>query len=212
LTAHMRPDRGSRAATREPTDVARVQLRPVGFAMALAMTALLLQLFHAVTTPILEYDRAALAQGQWWRLATGHLVHLSWAHLWLNLAGLALIWVLFRNALTTLGWIAALSGSMFGVSLGLLLLQPNLVTYVGLSGVLHGLMSAGATAAVRRGERAAIIMLVALGAKIGFESVHGAASATEALIGGRVVTAAHLYGAISGILVALAVPRRLVRQ
>ena len=36
---------------------------------------------------LLQYDRAALAAGEWWRLVTAHLVHLGWDHLALNVAG-----------------------------------------------------------------------------------------------------------------------------
>ena len=36
-----------------------------------------------------RYERDAIASGDTWRLATGHLVHLSWGHFFLNMAGLA---------------------------------------------------------------------------------------------------------------------------
>ena len=38
-----------------------------------------------------RYDRGALASGELWRLVTAHLVHLSWGHLWLNLAALVMM-------------------------------------------------------------------------------------------------------------------------
>src|SRR5262245_20822538 len=45
----------------------------------------------------LSYDRAALADGQWWRVISGHFVHLDADHLFVNLMGLVLMWALFAR-------------------------------------------------------------------------------------------------------------------
>jgi hypothetical protein len=80
-----------------------------------------------------------------WRFLTaiaGQLGHLSANHIIFNLAAMALItWGLapWWNSKQWLGW-AALSAT--GVALGLVL-TPSIQWYVGLSGMLHGLLMAG---------------------------------------------------------------------
>src|SRR6185312_11956554 len=46
---------------------------------------------------LLRYDRAGLADGQWWRLLTAHVVHLDLEHAALNTLGLVLMWALFAR-------------------------------------------------------------------------------------------------------------------
>jgi membrane associated rhomboid family serine protease len=41
-------------------------------------------------TAVLEYDRAAVAAGEIWRLLTGHLTHWSFDHLFWDVLGLAI--------------------------------------------------------------------------------------------------------------------------
>src|SRR5271169_3004971 len=48
-------------------------------------------------TLLLQYDRAAIGAGGWWRLLTAHLVHLDAHHLVLNELGLVLLWALFAG-------------------------------------------------------------------------------------------------------------------
>ena len=42
----------------------------------------------------LEFNSQLIEQGQLWRLFTSQFVHANWAHLGLNCAGIALIWLL----------------------------------------------------------------------------------------------------------------------
>src|ERR1700680_271127 len=56
---------------------------------------LLLALGGARTVAALRYDRNALLDGQWWRLASAHLVHLGLRHTLLNALGVVLLWALF---------------------------------------------------------------------------------------------------------------------
>ena len=89
---------------------------------------------------ILRFDRAALGQGQLWRLWTGHWVHLSHSHLGWNLTAmvLAATWLeLIRpNSLLRFAAVAAPL-----LSLGLLALDANLAFYGGLSGVGTGVIT-----------------------------------------------------------------------
>ena len=150
---------------------------------------------------LLRYERIAILQNhQYWRLITGHLVHGSWQHVWLNLAGLLLMSALFLNTYTVWQWICIGLISMFTIDLGLLCLMPQLLWYVGLSGVLHGILSAGAMAWWRAGSRpmAAMLAVTVLG-KLIWEQWQGALPLSGSL---NVIVNAHLYGAAGGLIAA----------
>jgi rhomboid family GlyGly-CTERM serine protease len=162
-----------------------------------------------------SYDRAAIGSGQVWRLITGNLVHLGWAHLWPNLLALLLIGGLLEEFLNPLEWLAASIVTGVAISAGLYLFQPDTQWYVGLSGVLHGLVACGAV--MMMGARAAALgasLGVGLALKLVWEQVYGPVPLTAASVGGAVVVPAHLYGAIAGAIAGLAfwiVRRRTAR-
>jgi rhomboid family GlyGly-CTERM serine protease len=145
----------------------------------------------------LRYQRTALAQHQWWRLLSAHLVHLGAAHALLDCAGLALIWSLFAREFSPRRWLIILLCSALGIDAGLWFLAPNVEWYLGASGVLHGALAAGAVAWYRRGDWMGLVVLVLLVVKLGYEQLHG----TSLLAPGMpVVPQAHLYGALGGLI------------
>ena len=151
-----------------------------------------------------SYDRAAVESGQAWRLLTAHLVHLGWGHLWPNLLALLLIGGLLEEFLKPLEWLVASVVTAVAISLGLYLLDPGTQWYVGLSGVLHGLVACGAvTMLAARQIRFGGVLGAGLALKLAWEQVYGGIPLTAASVGGAVVVAAHLYGAISGALAGL---------
>jgi len=152
-----------------------------------------------------RYDRTALEAGQWWRLVTGHLVHLGWGHLWPNLLALVLIGGLVEWFLEPLEWVAATVTAALGIDAGLYAFDPGVQWYVGLSGVLHGLVACGALMMLRaRDFRIGAALALGLVAKLAFEQLHGPLPFTQASAGGPVIIAAHLYGTLSGTLAAIA--------
>lgn len=145
----------------------------------------------------LRYDRAAVLNGEWWRLFTAHLVHLGWAHCLLNLMGLALC-VMFASGFRSLrAWAGALTVLPLGIGLLLLLVSPEVADYAGLSGVLYGLFILALAPAARRGDALAWIALVVVSARIGWQMLDASGTAKSALFDGYVVAPGHLYGAIS---------------
>ena len=153
----------------------------------------------------LRYDRAAILDGELWRVLTAHLVHLGWKHLLMNVAGLALIWLLFGRLLSTLQWVAVVMVCALGVSAGLLAFHPGIDWYVGMSGVLHGMFVAGALASLARGYRAEAVLLGLVIIKLIWEQIYGPLTSSQEMAGGFVVVDAHLYGALAGMIVAAAV-------
>lgn len=146
---------------------------------------------------LLRFQRQSILDGEWWRLISGHWVHLGWPHTFLNLAGLVLVMTIFNGVLSPLGWAVTGLGSMLAIDLGFLWMRPDLGWYVGLSGVLHGWMAAGLLLMPPRAERWLLLGLLAL--KLGYEQLFGALPMTESSAGGIVVVDAHLLGAIGGL-------------
>lgn len=173
----------------------RANLRPLlSWAAAVAGVAILLQLAGGPEAWRLE---RGLAAAEPWRLLAGHLVHVGWVHLGLNLAGLALVLALTGTALSPGQWTFVFLCCALGIDLGLLLRSPGIEWYAGLSGVLHGLLAAGALALLGRSPGTGGLLLGGLALKLWLEQAGSPGPAT-ALVGAPVVAEAHLYGALSG--------------
>jgi rhomboid family GlyGly-CTERM serine protease len=144
---------------------------------------------------LLRFDRGALAQGQWWRLATAHLVHLDLRHALLNTAGLVLMWALFARDYTPRQWLIVTLAAVAAIDAGLWFADSTVLWYVGSSGALHGVMAAGAVAHIHRGERGGWILAALLALKVLYEQLWGALP-----LSGHdpVVVDAHLYGVLGG--------------
>jgi rhomboid family GlyGly-CTERM serine protease len=150
---------------------------------------------------LFEYARPQILQGEWWRLVSGHLVHLGWHHLVMNLLGFWLIWHLFLSKENPLAYcIYRLPLLTIGTSLGLLLLSPEVVWYRGFSGILHGLLSLALLHQLRQQAVMNTLLLILLAAKLVWEQTTGPLPGSEPWIDGRVIVDAHLYGALCGVI------------
>jgi rhomboid family GlyGly-CTERM serine protease len=181
---------------RAPTAVSSIQ---GAWLVGLLATVLVLLWFAGdATRNLLRYERTAVLQGEYWRLLTGHLVHGSGQHLLLNAVGLGLIAALFPREYSLRGWLLILASSVVLIDLGFVFLEPQLQWYVGLSGVLHGALAAGAIGWWQHESRplALALTLVLIG-KLTWEQWHGALPLSGDM---PVVVDAHLYGAIGGAL------------
>lgn len=176
------------------------QLRPHYLPLLLVMCVTLIALGGSEFAELFRFEREAVLQGQFWRLFSGHLAHLGWSHLWLNIGGLVLIWTLVGNCFTTQRWVIIIAGSALGIDLGLLIFNPELAWYVGLSGILHGMFVAGAIAEARDGKRSSYALLILVAAKLIWEQMAGPLPGSEATAGGAVIIDAHLYGGLCGML------------
>ena len=151
---------------------------------------------------LLRYQRDAIAAGQWWRLLSAHWVHLGVRHALYNVAGLALLWAMLARLYTPWQWLLIVLAALLAIDAGLWLLRPDVLWYVGASGVLHGLWAAGALAEWRARLWHTWPLLLALILKLTVEHYSGR---SVVLSGAPVVLIAHLYGALGGALAALAV-------
>jgi len=187
------------------------RLRISAWIAPLGLSGLLLALFlgGAGVTAALRYERALVLAGEWWRLVSGHFVHADVAHLGWNVFGILLVWLLFAREFCLRDWLRILLASTAAIGAGFLLFEPGLDWYVGFSGLLHGCMAAGLFAWLRS-ERDPLTALVAVlfAAKLAWEHVAGALPFTSASLSLPVVHEAHTYGALGGLVAALALNRQ----
>lgn len=183
----------------------RATLRIAGIA------ALILAGAQLVGIEVLQYQRERVLEGQLWRLLSAHAVHLGWRHFLLNLLALVLILAIFPDSLRRGAAVWLIFASLAAIDGGLLLLRPEILWYVGLSGVLHGLLAGACVLTARRREGRVLLLL--LGAKLLWEQRYGALPSTATIAGGPVLVDAHLFGAIGGLVCAgMVLLRRRQRQ
>ncbi|WP_420429730.1 rhombosortase [Algiphilus sp.] len=152
---------------------------------------------------LVYHRQKMIEQAQWWRMWSGHLVHWTPYHFALNALGL-LVWVLLCPRRWTLTqWIVILAWLGGGVSLWLLLVQPDMIRYAGFSGVLHGLFLMGLVPQAARRDRIALLCLLYLVVKIIWEQALGVPLSDAERIGAAVATDAHLAGVLAAVMLLL---------
>lgn len=164
---------------------------------------LVLGWFSSSAPNALEFDRLRIAEGEWWRLLTGNLVHYGGYHLAMNLAALLVCGYLFFVRCSVWFYSGLLLFSGLCVGLGVYLGTPEFAYYRGLSGVLHGLITFGLLYSIRQTPwiNGAGLVLVA-GKLLHEQSETYQATDLQQLLPVPVVVDAHLYGAISGVIFA----------
>jgi rhomboid family GlyGly-CTERM serine protease len=147
-----------------------------------------------------------LAPAQPWRWWSGAWVHWSLGHLGANLAGTALIAALGARARAdradAWAWFAAWPLTQLG-----LLLQPSLLHYGGLSGVLHAGVVIAAIGLVQResGLRRAVgwLILCGVAVKVGLEQPWQGVLRHNPGWQIAIAPAAHFSGALAGLVCGL---------
>ena len=111
-------------------------------------------LIHGEVRTSLLFLPAAVKAGQWWRMASFPLIHLSWYHLLLDAGGFLLVYHSLeeRRVLLRLMYVA---GAGAGSLLLTLALEPEISHrgLAGLSGVAHGLMAVSALEMLRQPDQ-----------------------------------------------------------
>ena len=153
----------------------------------------------------LVYDRAAILHGEWWRLWTGNFVHFGWLHFALDTGLWFLIgWTLVYNYKNRLN-AAALALMPLAVTLTILVFDPGMMRYGGISGMNVGFVVWLALAGWQRSRRDWFWP--------GILGIHIAEMIYEACIGGQgggmirfnepgisVAWLAHVGGAVFGVV------------
>jgi hypothetical protein len=127
---------------------------------------------------------------------------------WLTL----LPWIDGREEfLRTLDWLWLILISALTIDAGLYWVSADVVWYVGLSGVLHGIWAGAGVSAWHIDPRQAAVLTALIVAKLAYETLVGAVPLTGTVAAGPVIAVAHAYGAMGGAsfgLAALAIRSR----
>jgi len=169
---------------------------------ALVVLMLVLGVAHTWVNPWLRYDREAIEAGQLWRLWTCHLVHLNLWHALLNLTGLTLCGYFFSDLLTRRILWLWLGVSSTGVGAAFYLIDTHLGWYVGLSGILHGLLVICLLVGWRGNPWLHSFVLLAIAGRLFWEQMPDYnVNYLRDVIDGRVYVNAHLYGSLFGVVI-----------
>lgn len=167
--------------------------------LILFLTSCFLQAFDLVDS--WRFNRSLVEQGDVWLLFSGHIVHLNWSHWLLNMAGLSIVAFFFSGHASVKQWLLVILVSAGVISVGIWWWLTDIRFYVGLSGVLHGLFLYGALREIRFYPASGYVLVTVLIGKLLWEFFNGPLPGSEDMAGGRVLTEAHLLGAIGGISV-----------
>ena len=151
-------------------------------------------------TEIFVYQRQLIAQGEVWRLVTGHLLHTNGFHLLLNLAALLMLWALHGRFYHIKNYCALFLFCALTTSIGIYYFNSSLIQYVGLSGVLHGIFVFGALMDIKAKDKTGYLLFIGVWLKIAHEQMYGASTDVSDLIEASVAVDAHLWGAVGGLL------------
>lgn len=183
---------------------------PICLIMAVRIPILIFGILPALLAAVpqfheaLLFDRAALAEGQLWRLWTGHWIHFSSSHLFWNVAALVISGAWLEAVRP--GWMlryTALAAPL--ISIGLLVFEPNMTNYGGLSGLGTGIVAQLGFCLVinRENDRwAGIGILVLVAIKLWHDSAQGTAllsnfASTEIVM----APTSHLIGALLALVI-----------
>jgi len=169
-------------------------------APAIIITFTLLAFIFPEWLTALEFNHQAIKQGELWRLLTGHFYHTNDIHMVLNIGALILLWGLHHRYYSLQKYLILFVLISLATSIALLQFS-DILLYVGLSGVLHGMFIHGALSDINYGDKTGYLLLIGAIFKIGHEQVFGASSQVESLINANVAIDAHLYGAIAGLII-----------
>lgn len=166
--------------------------------LLLSCMATVMYLLLGPAPEALVFDRVAIAQGEWWRLITGHWVHSDLDHAVWDIGAFALMGFLFERRLGNHLLPILLLGSL-GVNAWVWWGDPSLGYYCGLSGILNTMMAVGLMQ-LWRDSRHPLVLITGLGfvAKIMVELLGGQIALTSTAW--PEVPEVHAVGLLCGML------------
>jgi rhomboid family GlyGly-CTERM serine protease len=172
---------------------------------ALALILLNLGLWQGEPNAGLVYFPDRIADGEWWRLLTHPLIHVSQYHLMLDGAAFLLLYATLNTGALwrRLGYVVACGAGSLLLSQALSSIVP-VSGLCGLSGIAHGLMAVGSLEMlwVRSSRKVGALILSTVILKSLIELLSGDVLFSSQHVGsiGRPVVESHAGGVIGGII------------
>jgi rhomboid family GlyGly-CTERM serine protease len=158
--------------------------------------------FLLAHTELMSWNKQLIAEGEYWRIVSGNFSHNNLIHWLMNIATLVLVYFVFDDRLSNKHFM--LLSTSLCITGGGLLWFVRYDEYVGLSGLIHGLIAYAAMVDLLTDKkRVGSIVLAGLSAKLLMEQLYGGDPWVTDLIGINVAIDAHLLFAVLGISFAL---------
>jgi len=168
----------------------------------LGLLCLIIYAITANSITTVDYNRELIINGEYWRLLSGNFNHTNIYHLLLNVTALAVIGGLHYRYYSSGTFILLILLLSLGVGVGILLLSPGTQLYVGLSGILHGIIIVGAIIDVSKRYYSGYVLIIGTVIKVINEQLFNSPVEISQLIEAKVLTEAHLYGLVTGLIIA----------
>ena len=152
---------------------------------------------------VLPFIRSEATSGSWWQWISGHFMHSNFIHYFMNMIGLGLLWMLHGEYASVKSFTLNYLIIAFGVSLGIYFFSPQLMWYVGMSAVLHGLFAWGVVIDIYFKRKTGYLLLLGLIIKLCDEHLFSSSSYMADLIEVDVAVDAHLFGAVIGLILGI---------
>jgi rhomboid family GlyGly-CTERM serine protease len=153
-----------------------------------------------VSDSLLAFHRDQAAHGKWWQWISAHFMHNNFIHYLVNMIGLVLLCLLHSEYASVKSFSINFIVMSLGISLCIYVFSPSLISYVGMSGVLHGLFAWGVVIDIHLKRKTGYLLFVGLVIKLVDEQFFASSNFMAALIEVRIAIDAHLYGAMIGLL------------
>lgn len=174
------------------------------FSLSLAIVSIALFIGFGGASQGLIYDRSAIETGEYWRLITGHFIHLDLQHLITNVGALLALGFLYETS--KFGGIKRLSLGCFAmagatISAALFLIDPDTFYYCGLSGILNSLFVLTTLALWRETRNKFWLIALSLAfLKVGYEFLLGPIFSSNLAWPPHI--GSHVMGLVAGLLYA----------
>jgi len=169
--------------------------------LILGLLCLIIYALSTENITALDYNRELIIDGELWRLITGNFNHTNIYHVLLNVCALAVISGLHYRYYSATVYLSLILILSIGVGAGIFLLSPSTQLYVGLSGILHGIIIVGAIIDVTKQYYSGYILIAGTIIKIINEQFFNSPIEMSKLIQAQVLTEAHLYGLVTGLII-----------
>jgi len=172
---------------------------------------ILLLLFLAVTIMLqiieinchcLHYNRKIFLSNIYYMGLTPNLVHANWMHWFLNVINMLALVLIFYKTWSIKRFIFFMIFASYFVTICIYIFLPNVTSYLGLSGVLYGAAVYSGLNEYNEQKTVSILLLSYVLLKLLFHDFINEITYVDDMLNGlTILTQAHWYGAIFGVLV-----------